>query len=55
MPEQLALRVGSDFGCVLAKPEALSEAVERIERSAIIAGRKPARSAADSTHFYVES
>lgn len=39
----------SGFGCILAK----TEAVERMERSAIIAGEKPARSAAEISWTHV--
>ena len=35
------------FGLILANAETLAEAVERMELSAVIAGRKPARSAAE--------
>lgn len=43
----------SGFGCILAKIEALDDAVERMERSAIIAGEKPARSAAEISWTHV--
>ena len=46
-------RVGSCFGYVLLKAEALADAVERMERSARIAGRKPARSAAEICPIHV--
>lgn len=39
--------VTSSFVCMLAKAETLADAVERMELSAIIAGRMPARSAAE--------
>ena len=38
------------LGCVLAN--GLVDAVERIERSAVIAGRKPARSAAETSPIH---
>lgn len=47
--------VTSSFGCMLAKAETLAEAVERMERSAVIAGRKPARSAAEIYRKHVMS